>query len=207
MSCQVLFLISLLNIFTYINCSGDLNGYRLYSQADHSLTLITNQAITSAIEVVDNVVEDLLVLDSQNSIILGYLNSFDAFIAVSDNKTEETLDTFYKIVKSYMDDDVAEKTSSIETQLIALCLQRHGFDRWKRTIQLRMGQFQKNLHKKLVKYLDTLDDEERAAVEHRWKHVGLREGASGGQQRRLEKLREFVRWLGKIRDSETDTEI
>ncbi|EDW35906.1 GL16961 [Drosophila persimilis] len=179
-----------------IVCSGDQNRHRLFVQADRTLCSISHQLIALATELVDNVVEDLIVLDSQNSILMGYLDSFDAFTAVSDNRTEEKLDTFYGVVGDYLDSDTAGdplRPSTIETQLIALCLQRNGFDRWKRTVQQRTNQLQKLLHKKLRKHLDSLDPEDRLAVERRWKRTLAR-----GGPRRLDKLREFVQWLGRL---------
>jgi len=87
------------------------------------------------------------------------------------------------------------RTSSIETQLIALCLQRNGFDRWKRTVQTRTAQLQKLIYRKLKKHLESIDKEDRLAVERRWKRILTR-----GGPRRLQKLREFIKWLGNFRD-------
>ncbi|BFG03687.1 uncharacterized protein DMAD_02882 [Drosophila madeirensis] len=193
-----MFLVVFLVLPSAIRCSGDLNRHRLFVQADRTLSSISNQLIAQATELVDNVVEDLLVLDSQNTILMGYLDSFDAFTAVSGNRTQEKLDTFYGVVGDYLDSDTTGdplRLSTIETQLIALCLQRNGFDRWKRTVQQRTNQLQKFINKKLRKHLDTLDNEDRVAVERRWKRTIARGGT-----RRLEKLREFVQWLGKFRD-------
>ncbi|XP_022226797.2 uncharacterized protein LOC111077009 [Drosophila obscura] len=192
------FLLCFLVVTPAIRCSGDLNRHRLFVQTDRTLSSISNQIIAQATELVDNVVEDLLVLDSQNTILMGYLDSFDAFTAVSGNRTQEKLNSFYDVVGDYLDSDTTGdplRSSTIETQLIALCLQRNGFDRWKRTVQQRTNQLQKFLNKKLHKHLDTLDNEDRVAIERRWKRTLARGGT-----RRLEKLREFIQWLGKFRD-------
>ncbi|KAH8238700.1 hypothetical protein KR038_004992, partial [Drosophila bunnanda] len=181
-----------------IYSAGDQSRHRLFLQSDQALATITNQLVVQAIELVDNVVEDLLVLDSRNTILMGYLDSFDAFTAVNPNRTEEKLRFFYVVVEDYLDSDTTGdplRLSSLETQLIALCLQRSGFDRWKRTVQTRTTQLQKLIYRKLRKHLETLDKEDRLAVERRWRRILTR-----GGPRRLEKLREFVKWLGKIRD-------
>ncbi|XP_017123662.1 uncharacterized protein LOC108143661 [Drosophila elegans] len=196
-NCLVFLLFALLAP-SLIKSSGDLNRYRLFLQSDQALQTISDQLILLATELVDNVVEDLLVLDSQNSIVLGYLDRFDAFTAVNANRTEQKLSSFYGVVEDYLDSDTTGdplRTSSIETQLIALCLQRNGFDRWKRTVQTRTAQLQKLIYRKLRKHLETIDREDRVAVERRWKRILTR-----GGPRRLEKLREFVKWLGKFRD-------
>jgi len=162
------------------------------------LQTISSQLVTQAIELVDYVVEDLLVIDSQNSVLLGYLDRFDAFTAVNANYTEEKLNAFYDVVEDYLDSDTTGdplRTSSIETQLIALCLQRNGFDRWKRTVQTRTAQLQKLIYRKLKKHLESIDKEDRLAVERRWRRILTR-----GGPRRLQKLREFVKWLGNFRD-------
>ncbi|KAH8358294.1 hypothetical protein KR084_011836, partial [Drosophila pseudotakahashii] len=181
-----------------IGAYGDQSRYRLYLQSDQALQTISNQLVLQAIELVDYVVEDLLVLDSQNSILLGYLDRFDAFTAVNANHTELKLSAFYEVIEDYLDSDTTGdplRASSIETQLIALCLQRNGFDRWKRTVQTRTAQLQKLIYRKLKKHLESIDREDRLAVERRWKRILTR-----GGPRRLEKLREFVKWLGKFRD-------
>lgn len=177
---------------TLVACYGDLSRSRLTAQAEHNLAAITKHAMVQATELVDSVVDDLLVLDSQNPIILSYLSNFEAFLVTGDNHTKEALQSFYNIVGVYLDADVAEKTSSIEIQLIAMCLQRTGFDRWKRTIQMRSTQLLKSFGKKLKKYMDTLDPEERLGLELRWKRV-----ISRGGQRKLEKFRDFVTWLAR----------
>ncbi|KAH8400943.1 hypothetical protein KR009_001965, partial [Drosophila setifemur] len=181
-----------------IHASGDQNRQRLYQQSEQAVSTISNQLIAQATDVVDNLVEDLLVLDSQNPILMAYLDRFDAFTAVNSNKTEEKLHAFYDVVEDYLDSDTTGdplRYSSIETQLIALCLQRNGFDRWKRTVQTRTTQLEKVIYRKLRKHLDSLDREDRLAVERRWKRSLTR-----GGQRKLEKLREFVKWLGVFRD-------
>nr|NP_001246452.1 uncharacterized protein Dmel_CG13488, isoform B [Drosophila melanogaster]AFH08205.1 uncharacterized protein Dmel_CG13488, isoform B [Drosophila melanogaster] len=181
-----------------INTYGDRSRYRLYLQSDYALQTISTQLVSQAIELVDYVVEDLIVLDSQNSILLGYLDRFDAFTAVNANKTEQKLNAFYGVIEDYLDSDTTGdplRTSSIETQLIALCLQRNGFDRWKRTVQTRTSQLQKLIYRKLRKHLESIDREDRLAVERRWRKILTR-----GGPRRLEKLREFVKWLGNFRD-------
>jgi len=170
----------------------------LFLQSDQALQTISSQLVSQAIELVDYVVEDLLVVDSQNSVLLGYLDRFDAFTAVNANHTEEKLNAFYDVVGDYLDSDTTGdplRTSSIETQLIALCLQRNGFDRWKRTVQTRTAQLQKLIYRKLKKHLESIDKEDRLAVERRWKRILTR-----GGPRRLQKLREFIKWLGNFRD-------
>ncbi|XP_017044964.1 uncharacterized protein LOC108090689 [Drosophila ficusphila] len=196
MSFQNFFVVLLLSLLTpsAIKCSGDHNRLRLYSQSDQALQTISNQLILQAVELVDNVVEDLLVLNSQNPIILGYLDRFDAFTAINVNHTEQKLNSFYGVIEEYLDLDTNGdplKASTIENQLISLCLQRSGFDRWKRTVQTRTVQVQKFIYKKLRRYLDSVDRENRVAVERRWKRISTR-----GGPRRLEKLKEFVKWLG-----------
>ncbi|KAI8035963.1 uncharacterized protein LOC128256626 [Drosophila gunungcola] len=194
----LVFLLFALLTPSLIKSSGDQNRHRLFLQSNQALQTISDQLIFLATELVDNVVEDLLVLDSQNSIVLGYLDRFDAFTAVNANHTEQKLSSFYGVVEDYLDSDTTGdplRPSSIETQLIALCLQRNGFDRWKRTVQTRTAQLQKLIYRKLRKHLETLDREDRVAVERRWKRILTR-----GGPRRLEKLREFVKWLGKFRD-------
>ncbi|EDV55527.1 uncharacterized protein LOC6547981 [Drosophila erecta] len=181
-----------------LNASGDQSRYRLYLQTDYALQTISTQLVSQATELVDYVVEDLLVLDSRNPILLGYLDRFDAFTAVAANRTEQKLDAFYVVIEDYLDADTTGdplRTSSIETQLIALCLQRNGFDRWKRTVQTRTAQLQKLIYRKVRMHLESIDREDRMAVERRWRRVLTRGGA-----RRLEKLREFVQWLGNFRD-------
>ncbi|EDX08127.1 GD11627 [Drosophila simulans] len=61
------------------------------------------------------------------------------------NKTEQKLNAFYGVIEEYLDSDTTgyPLRTSIETQLIALCLQRNGFDRWKRTVQTRTAQLEK----------------------------------------------------------------
>ncbi|XP_016977647.1 uncharacterized protein LOC108043447 [Drosophila rhopaloa] len=196
-NCLVFLLLALLAP-SLINSSGDQCRHRLFLQSDQALQTITNQLVSLAIELVDDVVEDLLVLDSQNSVLLGYLDRFDAFVAVNANHTEEKLNSFYGVVEDYLDSDTTGdplRASSIETQLIALCLQRNGFDRWKRTVQTRTTQLQRLIYRKLRKHLQSVDREDRLAVERRWKRILTR-----GGPRRLEKLREFVKWLGEFRD-------
>ncbi|XP_017005948.2 uncharacterized protein [Drosophila takahashii] len=181
-----------------ITAYGDQSRHRLYLQSDQAIQTISNQLVVQAIELVDYVVEDLLVLDSQNSILLGYLDRFDVFTAVNANHTELKLNAFYEVIEDYLDSDTTGdplRTSSIETQLLALCLQRNGFDRWKRTVQTRTAQLQKLIYRKLKKHLESIDREDRLAVERRWRRILTR-----GGPRRLEKLREFVKWLGKFRD-------
>ncbi|KAH8290153.1 hypothetical protein KR054_000473, partial [Drosophila jambulina] len=181
-----------------IHSAGDQSRHRLFLQSDQALATITKQLVVQAIELVDNVVEDLLVLDSRNTILMGYLDNFDAFTSINPNRTTEKLNAFYAVVEDYLDSDTTGdplRLSSLETQLIALCLQRSGFDRWKRTVQTRTTQLQKLIYRKLRKHLETLDKEDRLAVERRWRRINIR-----GGPRRLEKLREFVKWLGKIRD-------
>ncbi|KAM8713514.1 hypothetical protein ACLKA7_013779 [Drosophila subpalustris] len=184
-------LISLLQ-FTPVTCYGDLSRTRLSAQAEHNLAAITSHAVVKATELVDSVVDDLLMVDSQNKVLLSYLSSFEDFLAISGNQTKEVLQSFYDIVGVYLDTDVAEKTSRIETQLIAFLLQRNGFDRWKRTIQLRTTQLLKSFGSKLRRYAETLDQEERAVLEQRWKLITVRNG-----QRKLEKFRNFVGWLAR----------
>ncbi|EDW00890.1 uncharacterized protein LOC6560948 [Drosophila grimshawi] len=169
---------------------GDLSRSRLTSQAEHNLAAITGHAMAQATELVDSVVDDLLVLDSQNSIMLSYLSNFEAFLMRSDNHTKESLQHFFDIVEVFLDADAAEKTTSIEIQLISMCLQRNGFDRWKRTVHMRSTKLLKSFGKKIKKHLDTLDQEERIVIERRWKSVVTR-----GGQRKLEKFREFIKWL------------
>lgn len=140
----------------------------------------------------DSVVDDLLVLDSQNPMLLGYLSKLEKYLTISANQTHETLENFYDIIEVYLDADAGEKTSNIETQLIALCLQRNGFDRWKRTIQLRTSQILKSFGRKLKKYMETVDQEERTVLENRWQQVEVRDG-----RRKLDKFRNFVSWLAK----------
>ncbi|XP_016928293.2 uncharacterized protein [Drosophila suzukii] len=178
-----------------IKAYGDQSHYRLFLQSDQALQTISSQLVTQAIELVDYVVEDLLVVDSQNSVLLGYLDRFDAFTAVNANYTEEKLNAFYDVVGDYLDSGDPLRTSSIETQLVALCLQRNGFDRWKRTVQTRTAQLQKLIYRKLKKHLESIDKEDRLAVERRWRRILTR-----GGPRRLQKLREFVKWLGNFRD-------
>ncbi|TDG38867.1 hypothetical protein AWZ03_014711 [Drosophila navojoa] len=185
-------LLLLLSPLPLVASYGDLGRSRLTAQAEHSLAAITKRAMEHATELVDSVVDDLLVLDSQNPIILSYLNSFEVFLRHERNYTAAALQLFYEIVDIYLDADAAEKTSSIEVQLISLCLQRTGFDRWKRTIQMRSTQLLKSFGKKLKRYMNTLDEEERLIVEQRWQQVSAR-----GGQRKLEKFREFVGWLGR----------
>ncbi|XP_033156716.1 uncharacterized protein LOC117138617 [Drosophila mauritiana] len=137
-----------------IKAYGDQSRYRLYLESEYALQTISTQLVSQAIELVDYMVEDLIVLDSQNSILLGYLDRFDAFTAVDANKTEQKLNAFYGLIEEYLDSDTTGdplRTSSIETQLIALCLQRNGFDRWKRTVQTRTAQLQKLIYRKLSK--------------------------------------------------------
>jgi len=126
----------------------------LTAQAEHNLAAITSHAVVKATELVDSVVDDLLIVDSQNTILLRYLSSFEDYLAISGNQTKEVLQAFYDIVDVYLDADAAEKTSRIETQFIAFCLQRNGFDRWKRTIQLRTSQLLKSFGTKLKRYAD-----------------------------------------------------
>ncbi|EDV37089.1 uncharacterized protein Dana_GF11607 [Drosophila ananassae] len=181
-----------------IYCSGDQSRHRLYQQSDEAIATISNQLVSQAIELVDSVVEDLLVLDSKNPIILGYLDRFDAFTAVNETKTEEKLNAFYDVVEDYLDSDTKGdpvELSSIESQLISLCLERNGFDRWKRTVQTRTTQLNRVIYRKLKRHMDTLDNEDRLAVERRWKRT-----LSRGGPPRLEKLRDFVQWLGKFTD-------
>ncbi|KAH8299775.1 hypothetical protein KR044_005828, partial [Drosophila immigrans] len=171
---------------------GDHSRSRLTKQAEHNLAAITGHAVVQATELVDGVVDDLLILDSQNSKLLDYLSSCERFLAVSNNQTKEVLQMFYDIVGVYLDADAAEKTSKIETQLIAFCLERNGFDRWKRTIQLRTTQLVKSFGKKIKRYAETLDQEEREVLEQHWKMVSVRNG-----QRKLEKFRYFISWLAR----------
>ncbi|KAH8283618.1 hypothetical protein KR018_009580, partial [Drosophila ironensis] len=181
-----------------IQSSGDQSRHRLYKQSDQAIASISNHLLAQAIELVDNVVEDLIVLDSHNAVILNYLDRFDAFTAVNDTKTQEKLNAFYDVVEDFLDSDTTGdplRLSSIETQVIALCLQRSGFDRWKRTVQTRTTQLKKVIYRKLKKHMETLDNEDRLAVEGRWKRTLSRGGSP-----RLEKLREFVNWLGKFTD-------
>ncbi|KAH8371597.1 hypothetical protein KR093_008151, partial [Drosophila rubida] len=175
---------------TSVRCYGDHSRSRLTTQAEHSLEAITRHAVVQATELLDGVVDDLLVLDSQNSRLRAYLSSCERFLAVSNNQTRGVLQLFYDIVDVYLDADAAEKTSSIETQLVAFCLQRNGFDRWKRTVQLRTAQLIKGFGKKLKRYAETLDQEERAVLEQHWKLVSVRNG-----QRKLEKFWNFIGWL------------
>lgn len=137
-------------------------------------------------------VDDLLVLDSQNPMLLGYLTKLEKYLSISTNQTYETLENFYDIIEVYLDADAGEKTSNIETQLIAMCLQRNGFDRWKRTMQLRTSQIVKSFERKLKKYMETVDQEERMVLEQRWQQVSVRDG-----RRKLDKFRNFVNWLAK----------
>ncbi|XP_034478313.1 uncharacterized protein LOC117784627 [Drosophila innubila] len=187
----VLLFLSLLQS-TPVSCYGDLARSRLTAQAEHNLAAITTHAVVKATELVDSVVDDLLFLDSQNTILLNYLSSLEDFLAISGNQTKEVLQSFYDIVGVYLDADVAEKTSSIETQLISFLLQRNGFDRWKRTIQLRTTQLLKSFGTKFKRYTETLDQEERVVLEERWKLITVRNG-----QRKLEKFRNFVTWLAR----------
>ncbi|ALC40965.1 CG13488 [Drosophila busckii] len=170
---------------------GDHERHRLTSQAAHKLSAITNQAVAQATDLADNVVEDLLLLDSQNSIMLGYLTNFESFLGIGEQQANHTLENFFDIVSQFLDADAAEQADTLETQLIAMCLQRNGFDRWKRTVQLRTTQLVKSFGRKLRKHLDTLDLEERVPVEQRWQHIETRDG-----QIKLEKLRKFINWLG-----------
>ncbi|XP_034107134.1 uncharacterized protein LOC117569902 [Drosophila albomicans] len=187
----LLLLLSLLQ-FTSVSCYGDHIRSRLTKQAEQNLEAITGNAVIQATEVIDGVVDDLLILDSQNSKMLDYLSSCERYLAVSHNHTKETLEFFYDIVDDYLDSDAAEKTTNIETQLIAFCLQRNGFDRWKRTVQLRTNQLLKSFGKKIHKYAESLDKEERLVLEHHWKLVSVRNG-----QRKLEKFRDFISWLAR----------
>lgn len=148
--------------------------------------------MAQATVVADSVVDDLLVLDSQNPMLLGYLTKLEKYLSISTNQTHETLENFYDIIEVYLDADAGEKTSDIETQLIAMCLQRNGFDRWKRTMQLRTSQIVKSFERKLRKYMETVDQEERTVLEQRWQQVSVRDG-----RRKLDKFRNFVNWLAK----------
>ncbi|XP_017077730.1 uncharacterized protein LOC108112399 [Drosophila eugracilis] len=200
MSCQNCLGFLLLALITpsLIEAYGDQSRHRLFLQSEQALKTISSQLVLQAIELVDYVVEDLIVLDSQNSILLGYLDRFDAFTAVNANHTEQKLSAFYGVVEEYLDSDTTGdpmRANSLETQLIALCLHRNGFDRFKRTVQTRTAQLQKLIYKKLKKHLESIDREDRIAVERRWRRILTR-----GGPRRLEKLREFVKWLGKFRD-------
>ncbi|KAH8394669.1 hypothetical protein KR222_001452 [Zaprionus bogoriensis] len=176
----------------HVSCFGDLSRSRLTTQAEHNLAAITSHAIAQAIEVADSVVDDLLVLDSQNPKLLAYLTRLETFLMSSGNQTQQTLQHFLDIVEVFLDADVGEKTADIETQLIALCLQRNGFDRWKRTIQLRTSQILKSFGRKLQKYMETVDEEERRSLEQHWKLVGERDG-----RRKLDKLQSFIGWLAR----------
>lgn len=171
---------------------GDHSRIRLTNQAEHNLATLTTHAVAQATLVADSVVDDLLVLDSQNPMLLGYLIKLETFLGISANQTHETLQSFYDIVEIYLDEDAGEKTSDIESQLIVLCLERNGFDRWKRTMQLRTSQILKSFGRKLKKYMETLDLEERITLEQRWQQVAVRDG-----QRKLDKFRNFISWLAR----------
>lgn len=171
---------------------GDHSRSRLTNQAEHNLATLTTHAVGQATLVADSVVDDLLVLDSQNPKLLDYLTKLEAFLGISANRTHETLQSFYDIVEIYLDADAGQKTSDIETQLIVLCLERNGFDRWKRTMQLRTTQILKSFGRKLGTYMETLDREERITLEQRWQQVSVRDG-----RRKLVKFRNFISWLAR----------
>ncbi|EDW56685.1 GM15866, partial [Drosophila sechellia] len=98
-----------------IKAYGDQSRYRLYLQSEYALKTISTQLVSQAIELVDYMVEDLIVLDSQNSIVLGYLDRFDPFTAVEANKTEHKLNAFYGVIEEYLSRPIPAAVATIAT--------------------------------------------------------------------------------------------
>ncbi|XP_030375467.1 uncharacterized protein LOC115624775 [Scaptodrosophila lebanonensis] len=188
-------LLIFLSLFSPGSSSSRNSRNRLISYAQHNIATISSNAVAQANEIVEHMLEDLRVLNSHNTFVLGYqqrLIEFNAQAKYSNrigNETDSTLNAFYDIVGVYLNADVPEKP--IEVLLIEFCFQRNGLDRWKRTVHMRIGQLLKIIGDKLELFMDTLDSKEvREVIKQRWQSVKAR-----GGQRKLNRLHEFLEWF------------